>query len=61
MGDYFHELGMPVMVIVMFVLLMLATPVLSSFSALVFGGVGFGLSIKFWLLVWLLYVAPNIG
>jgi len=45
--------------VIMFVLLMLATPVLSPACAIVFGGAGLGLSVQFWLGVWLLYVAPD--
>ena len=45
--------------IILFVLLMLATPVLSPACAIVFGGAGLGLSVQFWLGVWLLYVAPD--
>jgi hypothetical protein len=45
--------------VILFVLLMLATPVLSPACAIVFGGAGFGLSAQFWLGVWLLYVAPD--
>ena len=54
-----REMIMDAASVILFVSLMLATPVLSPACAIVFGGAGLGLSVQFWLGVWLLYVAPD--